>query len=196
MHNGQPVEVEHDRVPFELYQYGFGLVTPINVTFAQDGSYSHLLFNGDYKLVVRPGQGPFLWPQTGGKSDSLSIVMSGNKELDIEVTPYYMIRSPQISSANNKVSATFNLEKIITDANGKNIENVNLYINKTAFVSASDNIGRTEIAGVDLQSMNNISLSVDIPNITPTQNYVFARIGVKMVDVEDRIFSSVVKLEY
>jgi hypothetical protein len=143
---------------------------------------------------VRPGQGPFLWPENGGKADSITVVMSGNQELDIQVVPYYMVRSPQITGSGTTVTGTFNLEKIITGPNERAIERVNLYVNKTQFVSGTDNIERSEIAGSALTGLNNISLSVEIPEITPTQNYVFARIGVKIEGVEDMIFSPVVKI--
>jgi hypothetical protein len=37
-------------------------------------------------------------------------------------------------------------------------------------------------------------LKATVPAITPTQNYVFARIGLKVTGVEDMIFSPVVKI--
>jgi hypothetical protein len=154
-----------------------------------------VLFDGDYKLVVRSGQGPFYWPQTGGKSDSLSVSVKGDTQLDIEVEPYYMIRNPQISAAGGTVTASFKVEKIITDApRAKDIETVTLFVNKTQFVSGNDNIARTNKAGSAITDPNNVSLSVTVPTISPAQNYVFARIGVKTAGVEDWIFSPVVKL--
>lgn len=197
VYKGEAIQVEYDRVPFELYQYGFGKVGPINGTVAPDGTFSHLLFDGEYKFVIRPGQGPFLWPQSGGKADSISISVSGSKTMDIEVNPYYMIRTPQIAKAGTQATASFKLEKIITDAvNGKNVERVSLYINNTMFVSGTDNIAKTDLAGSAITDPNNITLSVAIPVITPTQNYVFGRIGVKIAGVEDMIFSPVVKLTF
>lgn len=196
-YKGEAIQVQYDQVPFELYQYGFGKVGSITETIAPDGTYSHLLFNGEYKLVVRAGQGPFYWPQSGGKSDSLLISVNGSATRDIEVEPYYMIRSPQFTNATGSVTAKFKIEKIITDAaRAKNIETATLFINKTVFVSGSDNIGRTEIAGSAITDPNNVSLSVAIPTLSPTQNYVFARIGVKIVGVEDWIFSPVQKVQF
>jgi hypothetical protein len=107
-----------------------------------------------------------------------------------------MIRNPQIATAAGKVNATFKAEKIITDANAKNIENVGLYINRTQFVSPGNNIANTVLAGSAITDPNNLSLSVTIPTLTPAQNYVFARIGLKIANVEDRIFSPLVKLQF
>jgi hypothetical protein len=195
-YKGEPIYVQYDQVPFELYQYGFGKVGPINGTITQEGTYSHVLFDGNYKMVVRAGQGPFYWPQTGGKSDSLSITVNGDTKMDVEVEPYYMIRSPQITKGTGStVTATFKIEKIIQDAaRAKSIETAALFINKTQFVSGNDNIARTNVAGTAIADPNNVSLSVTVPTISPTQNYVFARIGVKSVGVEDWIFSPVVKI--
>lgn len=195
MYKGAPIEVEYDRVPFEIFEFGFGRVGPINGTFAPDGTYSHLLFNGSYKLIIRPGQGPFLFG-TPGKIDSLSVTMNGSQELNIEVNPYYMIRNPQITGNATSLSAKLALEKIITDANAKNLERVDFYVNKTAFVSGSDNIGRTERQAATITDLANITLTVPVPAITPSQNYVFGRIGVKIAGVEDMLFSPVVKISF
>lgn len=196
VYNGEPIQVQYDNVPFQLVQYGFGKVGPINSTITPEGTYSHVLFDGEYKFVISPGQGPFMWPQTGGKADSITISVSGNTTLDIEVTPYYMIRTPQITGNSTSVAGTFALEKIITDVNAKDIERVNLYLNKTQFVSGSDNIANTELAGSAITNMSSISINVTLPTISPTQNYVFARIGVKIAGVEDMLFSPVQKITF
>lgn len=199
VYQGEPIGVETNQVPYELYQFGFGKVGPIGQTFGQDGSYSSLLFDGDYKFIIPTGQGPFMWKQTAsGAPDSLSITVRGSQTLDIDVTPFYMIRNPQITGGGNKVTATFKAEKIITDANAKDIERVSLYINKTQFVSGNGDqrIAATDLNGSDITDVNNITLSVDVPTIVPTQDYVFARIGLKIAGVEDMIFSPVQKINY
>ncbi|MEJ7740902.1 MAG: DUF3823 domain-containing protein [Chitinophagaceae bacterium] len=196
VYKGEAINVEHDRVPFDIFEYGFGKVGAIVGNLTQDGMFSHLLFDGDYKFVVRPNQGPFLWPQTSGKADSISITVRGDQTLDINVMPYYMIRTPQIAKGGTGVTASFKVEKIITDAvNGKNIEKAFLYINKTQFVSGTNNIANTEMAGSAITDPNNITLSVAVPKISPTQNYVFARIGLKVAGVEDLIFSPLTKIQ-
>ena len=197
VYKGEGFGVEKDQVPFQLYQYGFGKVAPIAQTFAQDGTYSSVLFDGQYKLIVPNGQGPFLWKQTAaGNPDTVTINLNGSQTLDLEVTPYYMIRNPQITVSGGKVNATFKVEQIITGAAGKAIENVTLYINRTQFVSGGNNIATAGMSGTAITDPNNITLSVTIPTITPTQNYVYARIGLKIAGVEDRIFSPLVQLTY
>lgn len=194
-YKGAPIEVEYNQVGFELYQYGFGKTGPMSSVFAPDGSYEMNLFNGEYKFIIPNGQGPFKWKQTpAGAPDSTTIVVNGSQEFNIEVTPYYMIRNPQLSGSGGSVAGKFGIEKIITDASAKDIENVTLYINKTQFVSGADNIASKTINGSDITDPNNVNLSVSVPTINPAQNYVFARIGIKIAGVEDRIFSSVTKI--
>jgi hypothetical protein len=124
----------------------------------------------------------------------MAITVNGSQTLDFEVEPYYMVRNPAITAAGGVVSGSFKAEKIVTDARAKNIETVALYVNKTQFVSKVDNIAVTTMAGAAVTDPNNVKLSVTVPAIVPTQNYVFARIGVKTAGVEDWIFSPVVKL--
>lgn len=212
LYQSDTIYLEKEQVPVLIYQYGFGKVGPVGQltqyrdrsytsvtpTFAQDGGYSLLLYDGDYKIVIPNGQGPFLWKQTAtGNPDTVSVTLHGSQTVDLQVTPYYMVRNTQISASGGNISATFKAEKIIVDANAKNIERVSLYINKTQFVSGgNDYIAVTDLAGSNIIDPNNITLSVTIPSMTPTQNYVFARVGIKIADVEDMIFSPLQKISF
>jgi len=197
VYKGEPISVQYGQVNFELWQSGFGNYSAINVNVSQDGTYGAKLFNGDYKLVFSPNQGPFLWKKNAaGKQDTIAVNINGSKTMDIEVMPYYMIRGATITAAAGKVNAFCKLEKIITNANAKDIENVSLYINKTQFVDGSNNIATQQISGAAIADLNNLNMSVTIPGITPTQNYVFARIGVKIAGVDDLIFTPVSKLSF
>ena len=197
VYKGEAIGVEYNQVPFQLYQFGFGKVGPINGAFTQDGAYAATLFDGTYKLIIPNGQGPFKWKQlASGAPDSTTITMAGSQTLDLEVTPYYMIRTPQLTGASGKVNAVFKAEKIITDPTvAKNIERVTLFINKTQFVSGANNIGSAGIDGGAITDPNNITLNVAVPNIAP-QTYVYARIGLKIAGVEDLIFSPLMKVSF
>lgn len=191
VYNGEAIAVSSNDVYFQLWEPGWQNVVPINVSVDQDGSFSAMLFNANYKLVFPSGQGPFVSNQ-----DTLEVSVKGNEKMDLEVTPYYMVRNANISGAGTAVSATFGVEKIITDERARDIERVSLYINKTAFVGPSGptHIAASDLSGGSITDMSSISLNVTVPAIVPSQNYVFGRVGVKIAGVEDMIFSDVMKI--
>jgi hypothetical protein len=196
VYNGTPIGVSYNDVSFELWEPGWVKRNRIPVAVDQDGNYSALLFDANYKLIIPSHQGPFMSienDQTG--SDTILVELNGNKSLDIEVLPYYMIRNPQFSASNNKVTSSIQLEKIITGVDEKNIERVSLYISKTYFVDGRTSIAATNINGGDITDMNNLSLEVAVPEIKPVQSYVYARVGVKISGVEDMIFSPIQKVD-
>ncbi|HYG37037.1 MAG TPA: DUF3823 domain-containing protein [Cytophagales bacterium] len=190
VYNGEPINVEYNQVAFQLLEAGFVGVKPIDVNVAQDGSFSQLLFNGDFTLAFRPNQGPFVAPYT--ESEPYQLKLNGSQNLDIEVTPFYMIRNPQFSMSNQVLTSTFALEKIITNENAKDVERVSLYVNETQFVSGASNIKIADLGGGDIVDQNNITLSLEVPSVS--QTYVFARVGVKIAGVEDMLFSPVQKI--
>lgn len=197
VYKGEPVGVEEGQVRLQLWQPGFGKLAPIDAPIAQDGSYSALLFNGNYKLVFTRNDGPWktLMKDATAK-DTTFVALNGNQQVDIEVMPYYMIRNAKISGGEKKVGATFSLEKIITGADARDVERVSLLISRTQFVSRANNIGITNKEGADVKDKTSFSLSVDVPTISPAQDFVFARVGVKIKDVEDMVFSRVEKIKY
>ena len=75
VYQGDSIEVEKNAVHFQIYQYGFGKVGPVSTdeTFAEDGSYSAILFDGDYKIIIPNGDGPFMWKQTASGDSGFSI---------------------------------------------------------------------------------------------------------------------------
>lgn len=199
VYNGEAINVEHDRVPLELYQPGFGKTGAITGTFAQDGTYSFLLFSGNYKLVIPNGQGPFRWNEnvTANRRDTLNVNITGDQTLDLTVTPYYLVTNPLMTVSNRVVTATFGINKVITDANARNVERITLYVNKTQYVSSGNDysIALTDLAGTAITNLNSITMTVTVPTINPTQNYVFARVGLKIAGIEDMIFSPVQKIQ-
>lgn len=194
MFQGTPLNFQHNRVSYELYQDGFGKIGPIGSTFTPEGEFSQLLFNGTYKMVIPRGQGPFLWGSAIDAQDTVIINVNGNTNMDFDVLPFWMIRNPQFSAGGGNITASCALEQIVTDANAKKIENVTLYISKTVFASSDNNISSNVIAGEDITDINNINLSASVPDLVPAQNYIFARIGVKFDGIDDMLFAPVQKL--
>ena len=47
-----------------------------------------------------------------------------------------------------------------------------------------------------ITDMDNVSLSLNIPTVSPIQSYVFARVGIRIDGVKGMIFSPVKKLAF
>jgi hypothetical protein len=189
VYNGKPIHVQSQQVTFRMYQKGFKLHTPITVQVNPDGSYHALVFNGNYQIIFAPGVGPFIQDT---KTDTLDVTVKGNTEQDINVKPYFMLNNPQFSASGRTISATFSLKQIIPSSN---IQFVGLYLGKTRFANPQRNVVFQTIDGSQIQSLNGIHLSATVPKLTPTQNYVFAHIGVKIQGVGDMLFSKVDTLQ-
>jgi hypothetical protein len=166
---------------------------PIRVVVNQDGSFSSSLFGADYKLSMPSGVGPYI-----ASGDSTDVSLNGNKTMDIEVTPYYMINKPSYSMLDSIVTATFGIDKIITDARAQNIQAVYLYINRLLITDDSNNIASTQLDGGSITNINAISMQVKMPSlaslglgISTTQTTIFVRIGVRINNVNSMLFSPV-----
>ncbi|QNL50557.1 DUF3823 domain-containing protein [Olivibacter sp. SDN3] len=189
-YQGEAIPVSYNDVIFELFEPGWQLRDPITVTVDQDGSYAALLFDADYKALFQANQGPFLAP-----SDSINITVRGNTTFDIEVLPYYMLRNPNLSVNGRELNATLNVEQVITDDRARDIEHITLYVGKTLFTDTRTAVAHEELSGSEIESLDNVSLQVTVPSLTPEQNYIFARVGLKIAGVEDMIFTPVQRLE-
>lgn len=194
LYQGEAIGLQYDRVSYELYQDGFGKTGPIISTFTTEGAFSQLLFNGTYKMVVPRGQGPFLWGEDIDQADTLLIHVNGETEQNIEVIPYWLIRNTTMAATANKVSANFSLEQIVTNNLARDIEHATLYVSKTSFASPETNIATAMLEGDNITNLENVALQLEVPEMVPTQDYVFARVGLKFIGVDDMIFSDIQKL--
>ena len=148
-------------------------------------------------MIIPIGQGPFLPLQNqAGGPDTILIDLRGNETMDIEVTPYWRFRNQLLSAGEGQVGATVSLEQVVTGDQAREIESVTLYVSKTAFANTQTNVATTSVGGPDITDANSISLSVDIPDIQPIQDYVFASVGVKFAGVEDLLFSDTERLDF
>lgn len=196
VYQGDPIGVSYNDVAFELWEMGWEEQAPVDVSIDQDGSFSALLFSGDYKLVIPAGRGPFQSvTNTETQSDTLLVSLSGNTQMDIEVMPYYMIRNHSFSLSGNQVQASFSLEQILTGDEGADIEEVSLYLSKTNFVDNRTSIAESHIPGHEIENLSALQLEVTVPEMVPAQDYVFARIGVRIAGVQHRLFSEIEVIE-
>jgi hypothetical protein len=68
-------------------------------------------------------------------------------------------------------------------------------VSKSTFVDRNSAYASTELSGESITNMNSISLNLTYPEFVREQDYIFARVGIKIAGVEDMIFSEVEKLD-
>lgn len=175
-----------EAVRLQLYQDGYQLRDNIQVYVGQDGTFEALLFDGEYKLVTRNQNGP--WVNT---RDTLVVNLKGSTEVELKVTPFFTISNETITLNGSVLNATLNVNKIVSTAN---IDYVTLLVSKTAFVDDVSNIARQDFKNVQPGPLN---LSLDLSGNAnfASAKALFARVGVRTVGADQAIYSKVVRLK-
>lgn len=188
VYNGTPLQLRGtgSAVSLQLYQHGYDYFNPISVYVGQDGAFSATMFNGDYLLVTRDGNGPWV-----NDRDSMRITIKGNMKIELNVTPYFMISNESVSMNGGQVSASCTISQIVPTAN---ISNVTLLLNKTQFVDDINNIYRNDLSNPTPGTASwNINMS-DNPEVTNAKA-LFGRICVRAVGADQGIYSPVIRLK-
>ncbi|MCI0920915.1 DUF3823 domain-containing protein [Sphingobacterium rhinopitheci] len=188
-YNGKAIGVRGtaEVIQLQLYQDGYQLKDHIPVYVGQDGSFSAKVFDGQYKLVARSNNGPWV----NASQDTVIINLKGNTEVNYEVTPYFTIDNVAIAlNADKNISANFTINKVVQSAT---VRYYSLIVNKTAFVDDAINIWRKEYTDPNLS----VSLSEDLSSLNQinTNGPLFARVGVRSNLSEQPIYSEVVKIK-
>ncbi len=175
-----------EAVQLQLYQDGYQLRDNIRVYVRQDGTFEALLFDGEYKLVTKDRNGP--WINT---RDTIIVNLKGTAEVEIPVTPFFTISDETITLNGSVLNATLNVNKVVNTAN---IDYVTLLVSKTSFVDDVTNIARKDFRGIQAGSLN---ISMDMlgnANVTSAKA-LFARVGVRAVGADQAIYSDIVRLK-
>lgn len=167
-------------VQVELWQHGYALFSKIPVYVGQDGAFSAILFDGDYKLVLRQGNGPWL-----DNADSIDVKVSGSTNVDIPVKPYFIINSASFVKSGTQLTATVSITQV---NNNLPLEAVNLYIGNTNIVDQVNSISNVSVTP-DLSGVVNIQMTL------PTDQAYFARVGVKTAGVAEQVYSAVTEVK-
>ena len=179
---GQPVGVRSNGVQLELWQPGFQLYTKIPVYVAQDGTFSAMLFDGDYKLTRLKGNGPW-----ADNTDTVNVQVRGATIVDVPVDAYFIVKGETFQKNGSNITTTFSLQRGNTS---KNLEDVRLYLGRTTIIDPNNNDAVVTKAASTITDLTQpINLSVAIPASLASKDYVFARVGVKTVGVPELAFS-------
>lgn len=192
VYDGQPLTVKTDGTGFILWQDGYANKSGISVNIAYDGSFSAVLFDGEYKLTRRAG-GPWV----DQPNDTVYITVKGKTVQDIPVTPYFTINDASFQYTGGKVVAKFKVNKIVESAH---LSRVTLCLGKSILTDYNKKESGTtystaeELAGVVLGQ--EATIAADLGGLVG-QEYVFARVGVRAAESSNSefVYSLPIKVE-
>ena len=176
-YNGEALNLRGtgEAIQLQLFQDGYDKHDPI----------SAMLFDGEYKLVTRDGNGPWV-----NNRDTMVVNLKGSADIKLEVTPYFLIKNEQISVSESEMTASFTIEQIVPSAT---INKVMLILSKTQFVDDVNNVFRQDISDV---KSGTVSFTADISGNTDVSNAkaLYARVGVLANGADQAIYSSIVRI--
>lgn len=180
--NGNPVGVmgSREQVTLQLWQPSYPLnADAINVNVSQDGSFSAMVFDGDYVLKMRNNTGPWV-----NSPDSVVISVRGNTAADFPVTPYYTLSSVTYALNGATLTSTFT----ITEATaGRSIDEVALIVNKTRFVGFDSEVQVKREAGN--ASAGSQTLTMDVGDLAE-HHKLYARVGLRISGVGQGLYDT------
>lgn len=181
VYNGQAIGVKGtgSSVQLELWQDGYPLYTSVPVYVTQEGTFSASLFDGDYKIVSKSGNGP--WIST---RDTLRFTVKGNTAVDYPVTPFYIISNENFTLSGNTLTATFNINHV---SGTQSVERAILVVNKTKFVDETAQIKRVDSLN---PAMGPVTMTMTLSNEVLANNVLNARVGVK-ISGREAIYSGI-----
>jgi len=183
VYQGEPLGLRSQGVQLELWQHGYDLFQKIPVHVAQDGTFSAVLFDGDYKLTLLRGNGPWM-----DNTDSLDVQLRGSQMIDVEVEPYYTSTDPSYTVNGNTMTVDFTVNGIHTD---RDLEFAGIYMGRTSLTDALRNEGAVMVAADDIALGTPMSVDVEIPSGLAGRSDIFVRVGVKTMGVQELLYSQV-----
>ena len=186
VYNDQEVGVKSDLDVIRLYEEGWQKFTPITVSVKHDGTFRASLFDGDYKMALVAGNGP--WQNI---SDTIEFQFNGSKVLDIPVEPFFWPNNEDYQINGTTLSASFDIDQVVE---GKEIEFVSFYVGNTALVDNLYNAKNVRLQPADIPDLDErLSIDMDISDID--QNFVYARIGIKTRGNHELVFTQTQKID-
>lgn len=181
--NDEPLGLRSDGVQLELWQRGYDLFQKIPVYVAQDGTFSAVIFDGDYKMTLIRGNGPWL-----NRTDSIDVQLRGSQIIDVEVDPYFVVNNTSINRSGNSLSVTFTLGN---PTRGRDLEYVSVYMGRTILTDAVRNDGVFRIPTKDVVIGTPMTVIIPLPGGLAGRSEIFARVGAKTSGIAELVYSQV-----
>ena len=187
VYGGEPVGVRTNGPQLELWDEGQELSAQFPIHIAHDGTFSAVVYDGEYKLV-RKANSPWLPALT----DTVVVQVNGHTEIDIPVEPYFTVSNNNIQQNEGIVTVTFTLNKIVETAN---LDNVNLYFGKNILIDDIRHDHKSSVAGADVTIDGTNTVTAHIPEHLSGLGYIFVRIGVKASASSELYYTQVQKID-
>lgn len=184
-YNGEPVGVRSNVLQLELWQPGYQLYTKIPVFIDQDGSFSAVLFDGNYKLVRMSGAP---WENN---TDTIDVVVKGNTMVDVPVVPYFIPEDVSYQHNAKQITATFTVNRI---SNLRSLKSARLFLGKTIFTDNVFHLRYATKSASDIEPGLPVTLTVTVPD-DYSGDFVYARIGVETDGIGELLYSPAEKIE-
>ena len=186
MYNGQPVSVRAQATQLELWQDGYALNGKIPVYISYDGSYSALLFDGEYKMVRLSGA-PWV-----NQTDTIFVSVKGNTVVDVPVTPYFIFSNVSFEKAENSIVAHFAVERISESAQ---LDRVRIFLGSTLLTDQNNMDANATLLASAIQLGESATIQVNIPVALESKNILFARLGIQTSGVSESYYSLPEKIQ-
>lgn len=196
-YNGEALGFDSEDISFELWeQPARKAPAAIDVFVSQEGSFSALLFDASYKMVFKSSTYPFVVsPSSAELGDTMMVQVAGNTTMDIEVTPYYLIKDVQYKANGRSIDATFKIEQVVKGDNAKDIDEVRLYVGTTHFVGDRIDHENERLKDVKPGETVTINVAVDDGGLIYNQDKFYVRIGLEVKGISEQLYSPVVEIE-
>lgn len=182
----------------QLFQDGFGKTGPMSVRVNQDGHFSALLFDGEYKMTFANQNYPFTfedWPmRADGKPDTLKFDLQGGKEMEIKVKPYFEINDIEYKVGFTNIEASFNIAEVMP---GAKVEKAYIYMSTAINVNKSTKVNQS-VEVTDISQPIDIKVPLSSYRNMYTNNYrdyAYVRIAIKTDKADEFLWSPVQKIE-
>ncbi|EAZ79654.2 DUF3823 domain-containing protein [Algoriphagus machipongonensis] len=183
VYNGEALGLRSNGVELELWQPGFDLYQKIPVYVAQDGTFSAVIFDGDYKMNLIRGNGPWM-----DRTDSIDVQVRGSQIIDVEVQPYYVVNNASVSPSGNSLSVTFTVDGVNTN---RDLEFAGVYMGRTSITDIVRNEGSFNVPADQIEIGIPITVEVPIPGGLAGRGDIFVRVGAKTSGVAELVYTQV-----
>lgn len=184
-YGNEQLSVRSNALQLELWQHGYQNFTKIPVHINQDGSFSAMLFDGNYKLVRMSGSP---WENN---TDSIDVTVKGNTVVDVPVVPYFTVDNVSFQKSGTKVTATFKINQVSTK---RSLKSAKLYLGKTMITDNGYNIANASISAANITIGSTVTLTATIPAAYENSN-VFARVAVETDGIGQFLYSLPEKIQ-